>query len=226
MAAEHAVIFDVDGVLVDSYQAHFESWLALADRTGGYRLSEAEFAATFGQRTADVVRAKWPAQDLDDATVEAYDDLKESLFRETLSRAFPAMPGAEALIQQLDNAGWLLGVGSSGPAENVTLVLEALGQRDRFGAVVTARDVSRGKPHPDVFLVAAERLGIAPQQAIVIEDAPAGVAAAHAAGARCVGFASTGRTPEQLAEADHIIRDLRELSVDSLRALLDATPST
>lgn len=98
------------------------------------------------------------------------------------------------------------------------MVLDALRVRECFGAVVTGRDVTRGKPDPMVFRLAAERLGVPAARAVVIEDASVGIAAAHAAGMRAIGYVSTGRTREELAAADRVVLSLRELSAASIRS--------
>ena len=130
------------------------------------------------------------------------------------------MPGVHRLLEQLHRAGFRLAVGSSGPPENVDLVLEKLGSRSLFDAVVTATDVTRGKPDPQVFLIAAERLGVPPPRCVVIEDAAAGIAAAHAAGMTSVALASTGRTRQSLAAAELLVDSLDELSADVLGRLI------
>lgn len=212
-----AVIFDVDGVLVDSYAAHRESWCDLA-REMDVAYGDAEFAATFGRTSRAILQEHWPP--MSDAEMTALDDRKEAMFRAIVERDFPAMPGAAALIDALHAAGWGIAAGSSGPPENVSLALEQLGRADLFGAAITGMDVTRGKPDPEVFLLAAERLGANPNECIVFEDAPAGVAAARAAGMACVGFASTGRTHAELEGADHIIDALVDVGVDQLATIL------
>lgn len=214
-----AVIFDVDGVLVDSYNAHYESWqLFCAER--GLEMTHEQFIATFGRTSREIIRELWHDRVASEAAVAELDDRKEALFRDLLTRDFPALDGAAQLIDQLHAAGVPLAVGSSGPPENVDLVLDALGRRDAFGGIVTGEDVTRGKPDPQVFLLGAERLGASPPQCVVIEDAPVGVAAAHAAGMKCVALVSTGRVREKLASADLIVDSLRELDPPTIRALL------
>ena len=131
------------------------------------------------------------------------------------------MPGAPDLLRSLDEAGFALAVGSSGPPANIELVLSRLGNRSLFRAVVTGMDVTRGKPDPQVFLIAAKRLGIPPRRCAVVEDAPPGVEAANAAGMASVGLASTGRTRESLAQADLVVGSLAELSPRILRDLVN-----
>lgn len=214
------VIFDVDGVLVDSYAAHFASWQRLG-RELGVSLTDGQFAATFGRTSREIIREFWPHLATSDEQVRQIDDRKEGLFREVIAADFPAMDGAVELIDALAADGFRLAVGSSGPPENVGLVLDQLARRDKFAAVVTGHDVTRGKPDPQVFELAAERLGLPPARCLVVEDAPAGVAAAKAAGARCLGLASTGREKAELAAADRVVRSLREVGPDDVRRLLN-----
>ncbi len=214
-----AVIFDMDGVLVDSYHAHFKSWQAVAAEEG-LDLTEADFASQFGRTSREIIAASWGEDRYGDEEIAAMDDRKEAAFREILRADFPAMPGALELLRSLDGAGFALALGSSGPPANVELVLDELDARRLFGAVVTGMDVTRGKPDPQVFLTAAARLGVPPERCAVVEDAPAGVVAAKAAGMASVGFASTGRSVETLAEADLVVRCLAELSPKVLRELI------
>ncbi len=215
-----AVIFDMDGVLVDSYHAHFKSWQVLAAELGRV-ITEADFAAQFGRTNREIILTYWGEGCYSDERIAALDDRKEAVFRDILQADFPFMPGASALLESLYDAGFALAVGSSGPPENIDLVLREMAVRPLFRAVVTARDVTRGKPDPQVFLVAAERLGAAPERCAVVEDAPAGVSAANAAGMVSIGLASTGRTREALSQADLTVDSLAELSPELLRDLIE-----
>ena len=136
---------------------------------------------------------------------------------------FPAMDGAIELIQSLKQAGFGLAIGSSGPPENVAFVLERLQAQGLFDAAVTGRDVQFGKPHPQVFLTAAAKLGVPPARCAVIEDAPVGITAAQAAGMANIGLLSTGHTPESLAAAQLVVRSLRELTPARIAELIRQT---
>ncbi len=219
MTQRKAVIFDMDGVLVDSYHAHFESWKILAAETG-CEYSRENFVAGFGRTSREVLAEQWPPEILKQRSIAGLDRRKEEIFRGLIAADFPAMPGAADLIKALFDAGWLLAVGSSGPPENVAQVLASLGVRRFVRECVTGADVTRGKPDPQVFLIAAERLGVLPSRCVVIEDAPAGIAAAKAAGMACVGLVSTGRTLEELADADLVVLALTELDAAVLERLL------
>ncbi|REK30222.1 MAG: HAD family phosphatase [Planctomycetota bacterium] len=219
MTDVRAVIFDVDGVLIDSYNAHFESWQRLAAENG-LTMSEAEFARDFGRTSREIIADLWPSAAESEARVAEMDDRKEALYREIIEADFPAMAGAVELIDALDAAGFLLGVGSSGPPENVALTLARLNRQDRFGSVVTGADVTAGKPNPEVFLTAAGRLGVSPACCAVIEDAAAGITAANAAGMQSIGLVSRGRRREALSAAHRIVDRLDELSAASIAELI------
>lgn len=212
------VIFDMDGVLVDSYHAHFESWQMIA-QTEGLNFTEAQFAATFGRTSREIIASLW-GEGQTDKRVRELDDRKEAAYREIIEAQFPAMPGAGELLRRLHEAGYALAIGSSGPPENIDVILDQLQARPLFGAVISGADVTRGKPDPQVFLKAAERLGLAPARCVVVEDAPLGVDAAHAAGAAAIGFASTGRTRECLAKAELVVDSLAEITPGVVRELI------
>jgi beta-phosphoglucomutase len=209
----------MDGVLVDSYRAHWQSWHFMADELGK-GLTEAQFVTTFGRTSREIIAEHWGANCLTSAEIAEFDRRKEALYRQIVDRDFPAMDGAIGLIQVLSAAGFRLAVGSSGPPENVALAVERLGAGRFFNALVTGRDVTRGKPDPQVFLVAAERLGVDPVNCAVIEDAPVGIAAANVAGMASIALLSTGHTAESVKAAKLIVHSLRELSPERIAGLI------
>ena len=215
------VIFDMDGVLVDSYRAHFRSWRKMA-RAVGLDMTEPQFAATFGRTTRDIIRHLWPDEAAAIEDVSAWDDAKEAAYREILREDFPVMDGAPELLAALHEAGFHQAVGSSGPPENVALVVELLPGAEHLAAAVTGRDVTHGKPHPEVFLKAAETLGVEPRRCAVVEYAPAGIEAARRADMAAIGITGTADRGT-LAERAHLVVDsLRELTPDRIRELIGA----
>jgi beta-phosphoglucomutase len=213
-----AVLFDMDGVLVDSYRAHLESWLALAAEEG-LAFAEADFERTFGRTSREIIAELWPERA---AEAAAFDARKEQRYRRLIDERFPASEGAADLVRALHGAGWKLAVASSGPPENVALVLERLGAGECFEAVVTGRDVTRGKPDPEVFVTAAARLGVLAARCVVVEDAPLGVAAAHAGGMRAVALLSTGRDAADFRDEkpELVVSSLADLDPERLARLL------
>jgi beta-phosphoglucomutase len=176
-------IFDMDGVLVDSAAAHFQSWQRLAQECGG-KVTEEEFNRTFGQQNRDIIPMLFGQ--VSDARLNQLADRKEQIYRDLVRGEPPIVPGAVELVRDLHDAGVRLAVGSSGPRENIELILDAMGVRGRIHVVVSGDDVTRGKPDPQVFTMAADRLNVPASRCVVIEDAPAGVEAARAAGALAV----------------------------------------
>jgi beta-phosphoglucomutase len=226
MDSKRAVLFDVDGVLVDSAAAHFESW-RVAARELGREMTRAEFDVTFGRTSRDIVRHFFGDR-FDDAEIQAIDDRKEAAYREIVKDDYPLMPGARELVLGLHEAAVLMGLGSSGPRENVQLLVdhvgtEALPGSRLFGAVITGFDVTRGKPDPQVFQLGAARLGVEPARCIVVEDAASGIQAAKAGGMKSVALASTPAQRERLAPTgpDLLIESLAELTTQGVQELLE-----
>jgi beta-phosphoglucomutase len=211
---DRGVIFDMDGVLVDSYRAHFASWRALYGELGR-DYSEEAFAADFGRTSRDILR-RTLGEPLTYERVRDLDERKEALFRDILRKDFTAMDGARELIDALSAEGFLLAVGSSGPPENIALALEKLGRAGKFAAIVTGKDVTRGKPDPQVFQLAADRLGLPAESCAVVEDAVHGIEAARRAGMIAIGLTGTV-TRDELGRANLVVESLRELSPETIR---------
>ena len=215
----HGVIFDMDGVLILTADAHFQSWRDTAARHG-VEVDYEKFIRMFGRTNPDIIRAWWgertPIDLLDRIAHE-----KELAFRELIARKVPLAPGCEALLRELKEAGVTLAVGSSAPIENIALVLDEGGIRWYFSAVVDGSEVRRGKPAPDVFLLAADRLGLPPVRCAVIEDAPAGIAAAISAGTIAVGVAATHKASElEAVGADFVAPSLADLTCERILSML------
>jgi len=217
---DYAVIFDMDGVLVDSYRAHYESWRRMLGERG-ITFTEQQFAGTFGRTSREIIRHFWADRVANDE-IAAWDADKEAAYRDIIAADFPEMDGAHELIDALHAAGFVMAIGSSGPPENVQVVLDHLPSGRLITAKVDAFDVTHGKPHPEVFLKAAGKLGVEPPRCAVVEDAPAGVEAARRAG--MTPIALTGTAPrETLAPGAAVVVDsLRELAADIVRDLIDS----
>jgi beta-phosphoglucomutase len=212
-----AVIFDVDGVLVDSYQAHFLSWRQLFGEMG-IDYSEKEFAAGFGRTSREILRDKFWDR-ISEEQIRQFDERKENFYRDAFRECFVAVDGAVELVNDLSADGFMLAVGSSGPTANVDLALELLGIHSRFTVKVTGADVTRGKPDPQMFQLAAERLGAPPSLCAVIEDAVHGITAANRAGMASIALIGTA-TREKLSQARLVVDRLSELSPRRIRELI------
>ena len=215
------VIFDLDGVIVDSADAHFQSWRKLGAENG-VNITHQMFLGTFGRQNKDIVPIFFGPQS--DEKSHRLAERKEALYRDAIRSQPPIVPGARELVRELKGAGVRLAIGSSAPPENIDLVLTLAGIADCFQAVVSAADVHHGKPDPEVYLLSCERLGLAPARCVVIEDAPVGVQAAKAAGAGCIGIAAHHSAAE-LAHADLVVARLSDIHLDMVLELTGVTPA-
>jgi beta-phosphoglucomutase family hydrolase len=200
-----AVLWDLDGTLADTEQAHFTAWQALV-REYGRELSWDEFKPTFGLGNPDILHMLIDAS-LEEQDVERLSQHKEQLFRDMTGGAIAPMPGARDLVEHLHGLGIRQAIASSAPTENIAFILRALDLDETFATTVSRWQVPNGKPFPDIFLRAAANLHMPPAQCVVLEDAPAGVQAAHAGGMRCIALVSTWPA-EALAGAELLVRDL------------------
>jgi len=216
---KRAVIFDVDGVLVDSYHAHMQAWMRLGEKLGR-PVTEAQFVPTFGRRNREIFDTFWPGLIPEDQT-EHWSNWKEEAYREIITERFPAMDGAVELLDALAAAGFALAIGSSGPPENVEAAIRGLKRPRAFDALVNAREVTHGKPHPEVFLTAAAKLGIAPRRCAVVEDSKAGLEAAAHAGMTPIALTGTFSRQELAGHAALVVESLRELSPERIAAMID-----
>ena len=219
--AVKAVIFDVDGVLVDTGRLHFEAWRALARELGLPPPDERWFRRTFGRRNEEILKTLLPQPSRDELELERLSRRKEALFRRLAKGKIEPLPGALALVRALKRRGFRLGIGTSTPPENLQMILKELGLRGAFDAWVTGADVERGKPDPEVFLKAAARLGVPPARCAVIEDAPAGVEAAKRAGMRAVAVTTTAEPEALQAKGADLVVGVRALTPEQLEALLE-----
>ncbi len=204
------VIFDMDGVLVDSNAAHLASWLKIAAEDGVV-FSNETFWKTYGMTSEHIVKHFWKAEMTSDEIARVV-ERKETAFRESIVEHVKPIDGAIDFTRYLSAKQVPLAVGSSAPRVNVEFVLEWLGIRNLFGNCVVAGDeVVRGKPAPDIFLMCAERLGEEPKRCVVIDDSRSGVNAGCAAGMTTIGFFSMGHTLDEYEKADCVVRSFAEV---------------
>lgn len=209
-----AVLWDLDGTLVDSEEYHWLSWRD-AMRAEGIELSYERFLASFGQRN-DRILGAWLGDDADADRVTRIGDWKEAEYRRLAeTRGLQPLPGAREWLIALRAAGWKQAIASSAPRENVETMLRVLDLTRYLDVVVSAEDVTRGKPDPQVFLTAAEKLGAPPARCVVVEDAAAGVE-----GARRAGMKSIGVTRNGTLNADVFVRSLADLPPAAFETLL------
>lgn len=216
-ADARAVLWDMDGTLVDSAALHWQAWQETF-AAEGRPVTRDQFEATFGQRNDAVVRG-FLGPDLTASQIERIAAAKEARYRDLVRTGGVApLPGVRRWLERLRAAGWRQAVASSAPRLNLETLLEALDMAQYFDAVVSAEAIERGKPDPQIFLVAAAKLDVPPGRCIVVEDAPAGVEAGRRAGMRTVGV----RGSRASLDAGLVVRTLAELPDGAFDALLAA----
>jgi beta-phosphoglucomutase len=210
-----AVLWDVDGTLIDSREYHWLSWRgALAAEN--FRLTREQFERTFGRRNEEILGGYFP--DYDAAEIARVGEAKEVAYRELVrGRGIGLLPGVRVWLERLRAEGWLQALASSAPRPNLDAIVSALELEHFFSAIASAEDVTEGKPDPQVFLAAASKLGVGPPLCVVVEDAPAGTEAARRAGMRSIGVLSSHAG----LEADIVVRTLEELPADAFDRLLE-----
>jgi HAD superfamily hydrolase (TIGR01509 family) len=214
MNRKRGAIFDWDGVIINSAAHHEVSWERLAKECSK-TLPENHFKRGFGMKNEVIIPELlgWTTVPVE---IRLLSLRKEAIYREVvLEQGIMALPGVEAWLRMLRDEGIPCAIASSTHRENITTTLEVLGLEPFFSAIITAEDVSRGKPDPEVFLTAAQRLGVEPGDGVVFEDALVGIAAAQAAKIPVVAVATT-EPKEKLAHADWVVDQLDELSVAQL----------
>jgi len=214
-----AVIWDMDGVIADTASYHFKAWHEVFQKRG-VNFTGKDFKRNFGQRNDTIIRntlgEEIPAEEIDTIATE-----KERAFRKTAKQNVKPLPGVVALIKALKEHGFKLAIASSAPDENIQLLTRDLGIDSYFNVITSGREVSKGKPDPQGFLLAAKRLDVVPGSCIVIEDAIAGVTAARRAGMRCIAVTNT-HPRERLKEADLVVDTLETVAVSDLERLLSS----
>jgi beta-phosphoglucomutase len=216
-----AVLWDVDGTLVDTAELHFQAWLKLANELGK-PFTRADFAGTFGWRNPEII-PKLFGSHYSDAEVAHLGNYKEDLYHAEAEKGVALLPGVSRLLDAVAAAGAKQAIGSSAPRANIDMILRLTQTAPRFSAIVSLEDTRRGKPDPEVFLLGAKKLGVPPSRCIVLEDAPVGVQAAKAGGMRAIGVTFVGHHPAEnlhAAGADLVVGTLDEISLEQLVDLL------
>ncbi|MFZ4986660.1 MAG: HAD family hydrolase [Blastocatellia bacterium] len=209
MREKRAVIWDLDGTIIDSESHHWEAWKVLM-AAENFSITYEEYVADFGRRNDEILRLRM-SPDLAESEIARLSWSKEEAYRQLVrTKGIGLLPGVEEWFANLRADGWLQALGTSAPRANVEAIFAVHPIRRYFDAVMSADQVAHGKPHPDVFLAAAREAGVSPSQCLVIEDAPAGIEAARRAGMRSLAVQTTHRALEgdwTVATLDRLPRD-------------------
>jgi HAD superfamily hydrolase (TIGR01509 family) len=214
MPFSKAILWDMDGVLADTSQLHFETWERVLTEQG-IPFDRQKFHQIYGLKNRDL-RPYIADRPLDPQYLDWIADQKELAFRQALPGLLP-YPGVLDWLHRFKSMGWKQAVASSAPPENVEVLVDVLGIRDYFDALVTPGDLP-GKPDPAVFLKASLQLEIPATHCIVIEDSIPGIQAARSAGMRCIAVTTTN-PPEALSQADIVVETMDQLSIQQVESL-------
>jgi len=225
MGKLYGLIFDVDGVIADTEAVNARvTARAFEELFGLKEMRDEDFAAGIGRGDEEYVRAgaRTRGMELSDEQAKAGTRLREKYFMEALANEpLPTFPGVLALIDAaLASRNFRLAIATSGSFEKSRAIVKSVKAPYEKMIHISGNDVKRRKPAPDLFLLAAERMGIEPGRCVVIEDAPDGVRAAKAAGAKCIAVTNT-TNPANLAGADLICGSLEQVNLDTIRKLID-----
>ena len=212
------VIFDMDGVLIDSHAAHRKAWRRFF-QTLGIKIPAGELDFILdGHKRCEIL--KHFLGELTPTRLEELGRRKDQIFRRVQTGIAP-VPGAIAFVRELHAAGIVMAVATSASRSRANSTLERLGLQPQFSAVVTGEDVAVGKPDPAVYRLACAQIGLGPEYLLAIEDAVSGIRAAQGAGLRCIGIAQH-KPPGKLtaAGAVQVMRNFESISVEDLRTVL------
>lgn len=217
-----AVLWDLDGVIADTGTYHCRAWQDTFGKRGT-TFTEEDFMRHFGQRNDTIIRDTL-GNGISPAELDVVAEEKEVTYRRLIAGNIKPLPGAIDLIKALRQHGIKTAIGSSAPPENIQIIIRGLNIADYFQAIVWGREVAEGKPSPQVYLLAAQKLGAAPDSCVVMEDAVSGVAAAKSAGMKCVAVTSS-HPRSSLKEADLIVDTLATVGVGDLAGLFHPATS-
>lgn len=213
-----AVLWDLDGVIADTWEYHYLAWQDVFARRGATFTKE-DFMRHFGRRHDTIIKFAL-GDGLSPEEFRAVTEAKQADYRRRVAGHIRPLPGAIALIRALNKNGIKMAIASSAPWENIEIIIRGLGIEDCFQAVAGGTEVAEGKPSPEIYLLAARKLGVSPAGCVVIEDAIAGVAGAKQAGMKCVAVTNS-HPAASLRGADLIVATLEKVSIQSLAKLFN-----
>lgn len=218
-----AVIYDLDDTMVDSDPLHARAWQELLfEHDHDFRALPEQIRAHFiGMRVVDIVDELVDLLRID-CDKQTFYRRRSELYLDLVKTELKPMPGLKTSLDRLTDAGYPLGVASSGARKYIELVLDKFGISTYFATVVTGDDVTTGKPDPETYLVAADRLGVSPATCVVLEDATKGIRAAKSAGCRCIAIKSPSTPPQDFSQADLTLDSLDDVTPDVVARLTGA----
>ena len=217
---KYAAIFDMDGTLVDNNPYHFKAWKELFEHYNRVEVTLDLFNEKISGVPGMATMRNFFGDDYDEEQMKAMFQEKTVRYRNIYQPNMAPINGLERLLQELKNAGVKLAVASSATTSNIDFVLNNLSMKSMFDTIVDGPRVSKPKPNPQIFLKAADDLGVKPEHCVVFEDSLSGVKAANAAGMKVIGI-TTSHTADQLHPVDMVINDYAEVTERQLAALFE-----
>ncbi|QQY80324.1 HAD superfamily hydrolase (TIGR01509 family)/HAD superfamily hydrolase (TIGR01549 family) [Keratinibaculum paraultunense] len=213
-----AIIFDMDGVIIDSEPLHCKLEREILKELGG-KITEEEhnaFIGTTDYHMWSILKEKFNIKKPVDEIIQ----MKKERFIKNI-HMLNLVDNVEEFIEKLHKKGYPMGLASSNNRKIVNLIVNKFKLDKYFNVIISGEDVSKGKPHPEIFLKTAEKMGVEPHNCLVIEDAKNGVIAAKAAGMKCIGFKNPNSGEQDLSQADLIISSYDELDLNTLKGLFN-----
>lgn len=211
--SKKTILWDMDGVIADSQSFHFAAWQETFAKSG-VKFTREDFTKLFGTRN-DFIIGITMGKEFPEGDVKIMVQEKEENFRRKATGSIKPFPGVVRLLNAIKRGKFKLGLVSSAPKENIDLVLGELNLEGIFDCIVFGQEVSESKPSPQIYLLAARKLKVTPNDCLVIEDSPLGVKAAKTAGMKCVAIANT-HPRQKLEEADKVVDSLENMDLITL----------
>lgn len=218
-----AVVFDMDGTMVDNRAWHEQAWIEMGRRRGLPVTAEFYQQKLHSRGNGEIIRELFGSQ-VDEKFIRRFAEEKEAVYRDLYAPHVKEVSGLRTLLRDLNDEGVPCAVVSNSPRENVDFILSGLGVADCFRVILSADDVTKGKPDPELILKAAQRLGVPPYRCVVLEDSVSGFQAAEAAGALYV-IVCAGADMEPVEtfrdRAKRVVRDFNELNFQTLEDIAE-----
>ena len=215
---KRALIFDMDGVIVDNSEYHYKAWMEFASRHG-FNITQNDVKSWLGNTSRMVINRLYN-KELDNSTIKVLSNEKEEIYREIYSDWIKPVNGLKIFLELMSDNGILLGIATAASTANVDFVLKKTQLSSFFKIVTDASMIKNGKPDPEVFLKTAELLGVEPSHSIVVEDAMHGITAARSAGMKVIALTTT-HLREELGHADLVVKDFSHLKLKDIQNLFN-----
>jgi len=215
-----AIIFDIDGTLIDNNEYHKETWKLFCSKYN-CDITDKEFKEFFLGNTNDRIIRYIFGEDTTQEQIKEYATEKEALYRQIYAPHIVPIKGIYELLREFKTNNIKCGVGSSAPPENVAFSIEKTNTKEYFSAVIDESKVTNGKPDPEIFLKAASLMQTEPQNCLVFEDSPIGIEAARNAGMKVIGITTTHSKEELSKLVDYVIDDYTQINIAKIKSIMN-----